>query len=456
MIRNFIYNPPFYAHLVVWVLVGSVNTFAVIPLVAISNAMWFRKEEYLEVVLGLLFMTLLSDSRNFSLAFAQTVKALQVVLIFGMFYLKNGSNGIKTGVHTSLILYLLVGIICLFQSPILFESFQKTVSYFLVILVVPNLLYWSYEEKGNAIIRDIVFFLGFLMLTGFAARFLPLPFIDPFLEGRFTGVFGNPNGLAIFGFLFVMFFNLAIHFYPDLFTRREKILLYGLAALSIISSGSRGALLATLAFLAFRYYGYRFGLAAFAVVVSLIISFEFAIELIAETTVSLGLGEFFRVETLESGSGRVIAIEFAWENIQKNYWLGLGIGYGDYLFKENYYELAMLGHQGQVHNAYLNVWLDTGLIGLSAFILGWGNVFLKALKNTKIVWGVIVGVFISTNAEVWIVGSLSPWMITFLCLITMLVYMAPVEETVPEANPETKPEIKDFDIRATLLKPHAQ
>ena len=199
MIRNFIYNPPFYAHLVVWVLVGSVNTFAVIPLVAISNAMWFRKEEYLEVVLGLLFMTLLSDSRNFSLAFAQTVKALQVVLIFGMFYLKNGSNGIKTGVHTSLIFYLLVGIICLFQSPILFESFQKTVSYFLVILVVPNLLFWSYEEKGTTIIRDIIFFLGFLLLIGFAARILPIPFINPIAEGRFTGVFGNPNGLAIFG-----------------------------------------------------------------------------------------------------------------------------------------------------------------------------------------------------------------------------------------------------------------
>lgn len=414
-------------------LVGSINIFAVIPLVLLSNVLWFRNEQYLEILLGLLFMTLLSDSRNNSLFFAQQVKAVQLVIVFILYYLRIGFSCFQAKIQIYLFPYLFIGLICFFQSPIIFESFQKATSYLLILTVVPNLLLTSFNQKGEIVLKNAIFFLGFLLIIGIISRFIPLPFIDPLLSGRFTGVFGNPNGVGVFAFIFIMILNLGLKYYPFLINNREQAILYTLAIVTIITSGSRGALLSTLIFLFFRYYAYKFGFIAFAALVSLIVSFEFAIELLSEIIISLGMGEFLRIETLESGSGRLIAYDFAWENIKKNFYLGLGIGYGDYLFKENYLYLAALGHQGQVHNAYLNVWLDTGLIGLGAFILSWGRVFYEGLKKIKEFWGVTAAVFASTNAEVWIVGSLSPWMITFLILVTLVVYCEPKKEAEDDA-----------------------
>lgn len=440
VIRSFFYDPSYYAHLLVWMVVGSFNTFAVIPLILISNVLWFRNEKYLEVLLGLFFITLLSDSRNSSLAFAQSVKPIQIVFIFILFYLNIQVRGIRANVHTNLVLYISVAVLCLFSSSLLLQSFQKTVSYFLILLIIPNLLFWSYELRGVKVFRDMILFFCFMLLIGIAARLLPVPYVNPFLEGRFTGLFGNPNGLAIFCLILFMMVNLVLEFFPNLFSSKERNLLYLLITVSLITSGSRGGLLAVLGFLGFRYYAYRFGFIAFVAAALLAVSFEFATELLASFSVALGLENFLRVETLESGSGRVVAIDFAWENIQKNFWIGRGIGFGDELFKINYHQLALLGHQGGVHNTFLNIWLDTGLIGLLAFLFGWFRIFSIALKKSKYVWGVLIGIFISVNAEAWLAASLSPWTISFLCLVTMLMYMA------PDQHEKEPPSIEDDSI----------
>jgi O-antigen ligase len=431
LIREYIYNPSFFGHLLVWILAGIVSPILLIPIVFISNAIWFRNENYLEVVLGLFFMTLLSDSRNPSLAFAQTIKPLHLIIIFAFFFFKTRINGIHSKIHVNLGLFLLIGIVCLFNSPIFFESFQKSLSYFLILIVVPNLLIWDWELNKERTVKNLLYFFSFILLIGILARFLPVPLLEAIQEGRLAGAFGNPNGLGIFSFLFLSLVIFVKVYYPNLIPSKVEWFFYFLCAFSVIGSGSRGALLAILGFLFFRFYGYKFGVIGFVVVIGLVLSFDFAVDLIAELANTVGLQEFFRTETLESGSGRIVALEFAWENIQKNYWLGLGIGYGDFLFKENYLSLAIQGHQGGVHNSYLNVWLDTGLFGLLAFIYGWGLAFLKALKQSKFTWAIIVGVFISTNLEVWIVGSLSPWMISFLTLLTLVVYMKPVEAPIP-------------------------
>jgi len=434
LLKEYLYNTSFFVHLIVWVLAGVVSPFAVIPVIFISNSIWFRDDAYLEVVLGLFFMTLLSDSRNFSLAFAQTVKPIQALIIFLLFYLKIPQNGLKSKIHVSLSLYLLIGIVCLIKSPILFQSFQKTLSYFLIILMIPNLLIWDWKINKERTIKHLILFFSIILFIGLFAQVIPIPLVEPFLAGRFTGLFGNPNGVGVFAFMIIMLLNLSKHYYPKLFTNKEVLFIYAIALFSILTSGSRGALLASLVFMFFRYFGYKFGLAAFIVLAGFIFSFEYALELFADTALSLGLGEFLRIDTIESGSGRLIAIDFAWKYIQDNYWIGPGIGYGDYLFKLNYFYLASLGHQGQVHNAYINTWLDVGIIGLIAFLLGWAKVFFEAIKNLKYAWGILAAVFVSTNAEVWIVGSLSPWMITFLCLITLVVYLKPEEESNEEVK----------------------
>lgn len=46
---------------------------------------------------------------------------------------------------------------------------------------------------------------------------------------------------------------------------------------------------------------------------------------LVDIIVNLGLGQQFRVETLENGSGRIIAWQFAWQEIQNNLFLGIDL-----------------------------------------------------------------------------------------------------------------------------------
>ena len=74
----------------------------------------------------------------------------------------------------------------------------------------------------------------------------------------------------------------------------------------------------------------------------------------------LGLENYFRVQTIETGSGRYIAWNFAWGEIDKYYLMGGGFGQDEQVMRPNYQWLARLNHQGGLHNSYLSLWFDSG------------------------------------------------------------------------------------------------
>jgi O-antigen ligase len=89
-------------------------------------------------------------------------------------------------------------------------------------------------------------------------------------------------------------------------------------------------------------------------------------------------------------------------------------------------KLNDLGHQGNVHNSYLTLWLNTGIIGLFLFARGFLLSFIKASKNTRIAFPVMFTVLFSANFESWMTASLNPITIQLLIILTIL--------TSPEFN----------------------
>ena len=143
-------------------------------------------------------------------------------------------------------------------------------------------------------------------------------------------------------------------------------------------------------------------------------------ELIIRT---LGLGEYFRIETLANGSGRDVAWSFAWEKIQDNFFLGKGFAYDEVLFYNisNSDSLSILGHQGNAHNSYLTIWLNTGIIGLFLFARGFLLAFFKGAKNTIISLPVMFAVLFSANFESWMAASLNPITIQLWIILALLI-----------------------------------
>ncbi|HEY4651527.1 MAG TPA: O-antigen ligase family protein, partial [Pontibacter sp.] len=231
-----------------------------------------------------------------------------------------------------------------------------------------------------------------------------------------------------------------------------NLIIYLLIFSSLIWSGSRGQTVAVVVFLVTVFLSKRHktaGLLVSALIGIMLITVDIDIVAIAH---ALGFENYLRVDTLEAGGGRVVAREFAWEQIQKNFWIGRGFSYTEWIYGQHFWELSMRGHEGNAHNAFLTVWLDTGLIGLTLFIVGWGTLFLKAAKNSYLAFPIAFAVIASNMVESWLAASLNPFTIQVLMILTLLIYIVKDERVVlPESEPVSAPRLPVFQPRSSKL-----
>jgi O-antigen ligase len=240
-----------------------------------------------------------------------------------------------------------------------------------------------------------------------------------FIGGRFSSLLGNPNGLGIYSFLFFVMVSLIFEFHRNLFSLKEKTIVYGIIIISIVLSGSRGGLFAVLLFLFTSFFFGKSKLLGFVIMASIFIFYQLILLNIEQIATALGLEAFLRIDTLKTGSGRLLAQKFALDQIQKNFWEGKGFGYGEYLMKTNVKSFLSTEHQGNIHNSYLTIWLDTGLVGLIAFCYGWISNFIRAAKHSFLVWALLFGVLLSTSVESWLSASLNPFTIQLIIILSL-------------------------------------
>ncbi|HRH37379.1 MAG TPA: O-antigen ligase family protein, partial [Flavobacteriales bacterium] len=138
---------------------------------------------------------------------------------------------------------------------------------------------------------------------------------------------------------------------------------------------------------------------------------------------ALGLQDYFRLGTLEDGSGRYFAWQFAWEHIQRFFVFGGGFANDETIMRKWRVFLEKQGHQGGVHNSYLSLWLDTGIVGLLIYLRSFFLVFIKASKLVPMSTAVLFSCLFSFMYESWLVGSLNPY--TIVLLMTMTVVTEP-------------------------------
>ena len=113
---------------------------------------------------------------------------------------------------------------------------------------------------------------------------------------------------------------------------------------------------------------------------------------------------------------------FALNELNKNLYLflcGSGFSYDEMLFYGNRHALSALGHQGGVHNTYLALWLNTGIIGLVLWAFGFLRNIFKAVTISYTALPLLYTVLFSAFFEAWLMGSLNPYHITMLLILTL-------------------------------------
>lgn len=413
-------NIQFLAMLTIWVASGWVMTDAGVAVVLLSVVLLKRKEMFAEMIIGLIFILILSDSRQDQLEFSQKVKDMYLLLLT-LFYLFDRKHfQFKNTLVLSFIPFLIWSFAMVFRSSEMMVAFQKTLSYGLLYFIVPAYFIKAFHDKGPQFLKDFIMLVSILLFTGFLLIILNPEFV--YLAGRYTGVLGNPNGMGIYCVITLMLFMCTIIKFPDLFTKQEKIIIFTLIGLSAIMTGSRNTLMSIIIFLLFtKFYKISYWYGFMAVIVAILL-YQVVFSNLPSILEALGLAKALRAENLESGSGRIVAWIFALNNINSSlslFMMGGGFSFDEMLFYNNRHALSALGHQGGVHNTFLALWLNTGIIGLILWMFGFLRNIFKAVTITYTALPLLYTVLFSAFFEAWLMGSLNPYHITMLLIVTL-------------------------------------
>ncbi len=405
-----------------WVVSGMFLGPVVYGVAVITWFLWLRSDRYIELFIGFLIVLVLSDSLEDNLRFAGTLKTFYILFLGLAVLLKRRVTGIFPKVLIPYAPYLFIAFLCLLWSPALVAGLQKTVSYGLLFFLGPSIAHFLYTERLD-FFKIMNYFTGFILVLSFLV-FLLLPEVGTSHGGRLRGIFGNPNGLGLFIIVTFLFYQFTMWQDKAILSRFERISLLVLFGAATVLTGSRNALLSILLFYVFEFTFRNFKYLGIVVSVFIIVGLNFLLANAIEIIRALSLEEFFRLETLVEGSGRLIAWQFAWQKIQDSFYLGRGIGFDEFLMRSNAMYLSKLGHEGGVHNTYLIIWLNTGLVGVVAFFGALFYLFSKASARTLFAFPFLFTVLFCISFEPWLAASLNPYTIVFLTILTGL-FIAP-------------------------------
>jgi O-antigen ligase len=285
-------------------------------------------------------------------------------------------------------------------------------------LIVPNYILYNYRRQGWEFFRNLVWFLVAILVAGFIMLYFGE--FWAYVGGRFRGLFGNPNGMAIYTYLVVVLATVVMSINRELFTFREKVVIYVILAYFLFASGSRASLVSTTIFLLFFRFFSASPFLGFVGLIALIGISEVVSANIETIVIALGLEKFFRLETLRDGSGRYFAWEFTWGHIQDYFVFGGGFANDERIMRKWRIYLERMGHQGGVHNSYLSMWLNVGVVGLALYLRSFFLLFIKASKLAPVSLAIMFSVLFSIMYESWLVGSLNPYTIVLLMTMTIV------------------------------------
>jgi len=403
----------------IWLIMGMFLKASLFVLIPVSILLFMKQRMYIEVLVGFWFILILSDSFLPSLSFAKDFKVIYVLLFAGFIMIRRGEMIItRNQIITLFLPYFLLAFLMCFRSPEPAVSFQKALSYFLMFMFIPSAVNYFVATQERDFYRKLIFFGTFLSLLGLFFKYTGADWV--YLADRFRGLLGNPNGLGLFSALLFILFLVISNVRPDTFTRGEKLTIGGIVLFNIIICQSRTALFTVLIFYMFTRLYKLSPFLGFVVLVISLAAYQTLILNLPVIIEALDLGEYMRLETLDTGSGRFIAWNFAWTHIQEHILFGKGLNYTEFLFKENYRMLSPLGHEGNAHNSYLTFWLDVGIFGLIAYLLPFILLILKGAKRNPGAMPFFFAILFSTYFESWLTASLNPFTIVFLIVLSIL------------------------------------
>lgn len=401
-----------------WYVAGFILTELAYVVVVLSFMLLKQKNRYEEIVIAFCLLLFMADNRHHIFTFAKDIKDVVLILLslFVLFDKKQFPQ--KSHLFYPFTAFLALSLVMCYRHPTPFVSFQKTISYILLFSVVPNYFVKVLNENAAYFFRTFIIFFTMMLFIGLTM--IVWKYNDVYYLGRYNGLLGNPNGAGSYCTVFSILVAVALFYFPNLFSKSELWFIIIVIGLTVILSSSRNAIFSILIFLFFLRFYKISPLVGFVIIIISALLFQILSQELPDIISALGLQKYFRLQHLNDGSGRLIAWNFGWQEIQHNFLFGRGFAYEEYFFFQNKEMLSDEGHQGGIHNTYLSIWMNTGLAGLILFLIGLLRSFIKAASNSYLAMPALFAILFSITFESWFVGSLNPFTIIALFIITSL------------------------------------
>lgn len=271
-----------------------------------------------------------------------------------------------------------------------FPGFLRIISFFLLYVLIVNLVTdfkrVSYLVKTVIISTALVSLIGLLQVLG-----ISFTAWIPAFPSRITSTFGNPNFLGSF---LAITLPLTVVFFLTSANRKKLVYLaiFVTGFVALLLTRSRGAIAASIMSFLLLSGIIVFGRSrdfiekrkSFALLGLLVVTVLVAFILLDSGSESLAK----RFLEAAPGEGSLFYRLKIWEStlnlIRHNFFFGTGLGtfqiyFPQYTFPD-FYKLVPIGNLLHAENEYLEIWSESGLIGLGLFLWIISGVFYLALK----------------------------------------------------------------------------
>lgn len=429
--HQLIKNPVF------WVVSGIASVAGAILVVLYSFFSWFRQQQYFELFTGFWIILIFADSAIPYLGFSTPLRPVILFLLTFLLFSGNAPIKVDTFFYAFLPFAIYSILSCFINLPIFFVSFQKAISYLLLLIVVPSYVKYLREKDEEKLFQYLIY-SGYIVLGVSIVLNFALPELGATMMDRLNGIFRNPNGIGIFAALFGMLALIIFHFRPASFSRKDQWIGIILISLVLLLSGSRNSMVSLLLFI------FLFPLCRLSNMLGIVSAIALGwgsfwlLNNLESLVADLGYAEYFRLDTLDMASGRIYVWEAAWLEIQRiGFWAGGGFSYAEEVsWMGKYYEVIpdLIQHQGNIHNSYLTFWMNIGLVGVLLFFLPLIGYFIKAMMKSYFAFPLLLAIGFLAFFESWLTASLNPWTIILLIALTLLLQgkdFTPVQKEVP-------------------------
>lgn len=440
-----------YVILLSWAIAGAVFPMNVaIGYSVLSFLFLMRSGDQTKVLIAFITMLILSDSRSRMFLWSGDAKiVVAIILWFNILRNIREYSDFDNRIFRYFLPFTIFVFVSTFWSFDLFTSFQRAISFALIYFSIP-LLYLKALKENPRINATIIWYVVFVLGIGLFIHLISPGFTT--ITGRFRGLLGNPNGMGLFLLLVFLLAYLTYQRHKDDYNLgRLTIIFLVVFGLSLVLTGSRSAIFSIIIFLIFSRLQVLTNLVSVLAFLALVASYEYLLFRLPDIIMYLGLEDYFRLQTLQEGSGRTVAWNFAWMKIEDVFYFGGGMGYTDWVYKQHGAELSRLGHQGNAHSSYLTIWLDSGLFGLALFIFGLLATVINAVANSRYTLPMVFAILFTTYFESWLAGTLSPFTSLFLILLTALQQESEiVDEALVNGENDEDTKIDELD-RAPII-----